>query len=318
MDGTVAYVYNSAQEAHARSTAERLEREIKELKDIQNSTGKGVITVENIDKQIKERLLSVIGQADSGQYSALEESKEQLLNLLNRRQLITGKAENFNERISDLTAQLDSLSSKFSGEAQTITTTQAGFFFSEVDGYENLTDLSTLTSMTTEEIGNLIATQRSAGNGNAIGKVAEDSDWYYLCLLPEERVQTLTAGTTLVMQVPSLTTTEIPVTVLSISPAQNGQSAVVLRANTISADLSTFRKQPVTLRFRTHLRPAGGHERRALCGREDGGLHPGRDHRSFCYHRAGLYGGYLYDRTVPTEAPERWNFTMRSLFRERS
>ena len=251
VDGTVAYVYNSAQEAHARSTAERLEREIKELKDIQNSTGKGVITVENIDKQIKERLLSVIGQADSGQYSALEESKEQLLNLLNRRQLITGKAENFNERISDLTAQLDSLSSKFSGEAQTITTTQAGFFFSEVDGYENLTDLSTLTSMTTEEIGNLIATQRSAGNGNAIGKVAEDSDWYYLCLLPEERVQTLTAGTTLVMQVPSLTTTEIPVTVLSISPAQNGQSAVVLRANTISADLSTFRKQPVTLRFRT-------------------------------------------------------------------
>ena len=61
----------------------------------------------------------------------------------------------------------------------------------------------------------------------------------------------MTAGTTLVMQVPSLTTTEIPVTVLSISPAQNGQSAVVLRANTISADLSTFRKQPVTLRFRT-------------------------------------------------------------------
>ena len=251
VDGTVAYVYDSAQEAHARSTAERLEREIAQLKEIQTTTGQGAVTVENIDKQIKERLFSVIGQADGGQYSALEESKEQLLNLLNRRQLITGKVENFNERISALTAELNGLSSQVSGEAQTITTPQAGFFSSEVDGYENLTDLSSLSSLTTSQASELIATQRTGNPAGAVGKITKDSDWYYLCLLPEERAQTLTSGDSLVMQVPNLTTAEIPVTVVSISPAENGQAAVVLQANMISKDLATFRKQPVTLQFRT-------------------------------------------------------------------
>ena len=64
---------------------------------------------ETIDKKISQQLFSLLENATTGDYLAMKAQQDDLLYMLNERQIVTGKVENFDSRIQLLTQQKDGL-----------------------------------------------------------------------------------------------------------------------------------------------------------------------------------------------------------------
>ncbi len=91
-----------------------------------------------------------------------------LLYSINQRHIYTGKATNFNDRISELQAEIANLEGKTGKSTGNITTEKSGCFLSHCDGYENALDYNNLDRLTLSDLDNVKQTKVS---DNIAGKV---------------------------------------------------------------------------------------------------------------------------------------------------
>ena len=71
---------------------------------------------------------------------------------MNEWQIITGKVEDFNARISSLQAESASLTTTTGEQIGSLTASVSGYFVSELDGYEGLYDYNAAEDLTVEDL----------------------------------------------------------------------------------------------------------------------------------------------------------------------
>lgn len=115
-----------------------------------------------------------------------------LLYSINQRQIYTGKATNFNDRISELQAEIATLEGKTGKSTGNITTEKSGCFLSHCDGYENALDYNSLDRLTLSDLDNVKQTKVS---GNIAGKVVTGLKWYVACKVTADEATRLSLWT---------------------------------------------------------------------------------------------------------------------------
>nr|WP_317411938.1 HlyD family efflux transporter periplasmic adaptor subunit [uncultured Solibaculum sp.] len=251
-EGTVAYICQDEETAKAHQTIRNLDEQIKMLKEVESANLGGAVSVDSLDKQLSDKLFQLLDVTASRQFSKLEQSKNDLLDLYNRRQLVTGKVENFDARVQQLTQERDALLQKHSEPVSTITAPASGYFYSNIDGYEYAADCDELAKMTKSQVEELLQKPASTEGANAVGKLASEHEWYYVFNLPADSGVGIKAGSQVQLQVPELSPEEIAMTVLAVNAEKDGSCAVVLQSDILSDVLSSLRKQPVTIRFKSY------------------------------------------------------------------
>lgn len=251
-DGTIAQIYPSQADAQAQQQLDALDEEIALLKSIQEQGTENRVNLDLITKQLSQTVDALVQQAHSSSLAGVADLRSEMLSLLNKQQVITGKTENFNDRITQLTEQRNALDGSFKKSTGTVSSPVAGYFVASLDGYEGALPFDDVTELTTEQIQGFLDMQVTPPSDEKVGKVVSDYEWYFACNVPITYMSQLSVGASLTVRFPFVSDEEIPVTVAANNRDRNGQMAVVFRCSNMSKELSSMRVEQVQIQLVEH------------------------------------------------------------------
>jgi len=173
-----------------------------------------------------------------------ETNLTELLTLINKRQLVTGKAENFNARINALNSEINALKSKYQGAQKKVVSDYSGYFVSAADGYEGLIKTTDVDTLTPEVLRGLAP----GGERDGAVKVITDYQWYIAMVTDGSRASLLTEGTEVRLKIPEAFETEMPAEIYKINkPGGTGDAVVILKCSQMSEKLASIRTPEVQI-----------------------------------------------------------------------
>ncbi len=250
-NGTIANVYTSMQDALAQQQLDSLDEEIKTLTSINEQGTTNRANLSSINQQINETWLSISRAVQSKTFGDIAEQQTKLLALLNKKQLTIGKEQNFNTRLSQLKSKRASLEASFTKATETVKSPAAGYFISNIDGFENLLTTDKVADITVEQLHNYLSAD-PVDNGKSIGKVVGDYEWYMACLVPIGDTVFIKKGLTIDVRLPFVMKDTVPAKVVAVNKGANDMAAVVLQCTHMSGTLSAIRKEQVELRVTSY------------------------------------------------------------------
>jgi multidrug efflux pump subunit AcrA (membrane-fusion protein) len=208
-------------------------------------------STKNTDAKINKLYYTIRLKSEEGDYATVAEKTEELLILLNRREIIVNARLNFNTEIADLRAQREKIVSAATGEHEDVKTPVSGYFYSYADGYENVFTSEAALKLGYEDLSSLLeseAEKQSQEDGYAVGKMAQSAVWYLCMKTDRESAAGLSEGKTYPVSFPMASGSEIDFTLERIVTQNGGEGAVlVFSTSTLSADIGSARKQTVSV-----------------------------------------------------------------------
>ncbi|MCI8360002.1 MAG: hypothetical protein HFE86_01525 [Clostridiales bacterium] len=243
-DGLVASVYANESAAQAAVRGEELDEEIAALTAIQQYNDVTAADLDLLDAQIQTAFLSMLEGKTTGRYGSLYTGSGQLLSLLNRKQIVTGRTQDFSGRIAVLQAEKQSLAR--GAPVQTVTSAFAGYFVSTVDGYEDVLSTEMIEALSPAQLEDLRPAVRPTDG--VVGKVVSDYEWYIAANISFSDSLKLKEGTEMTLKTALSTMPDLPVTVKKINKGASGEDVcVVFGCKYMNGELAGIRNQPMTI-----------------------------------------------------------------------
>lgn len=209
-------------------------------------------SIKNLDAKINRLYYTIRLKSEEGDFSAATEKTDELLVLLNRREILVNARINFNQEISELTANRERLISSGTGISSDVKTPVSGYYFNYVDGYEDLFTASAAKKLSYEELSELIkqpADELSVSrNGYAVGKMATDPKWYICAETDRSTAYKLSEGNTYTIGFASAAGAESEFVLERIVTETGGKGAILVFVSDIdSTELGSLRKQNISI-----------------------------------------------------------------------
>ncbi|MHC1694459.1 MAG: HlyD family efflux transporter periplasmic adaptor subunit [Eubacteriales bacterium] len=192
IDQKIANIYVNGTDMSQRLRAFQLENKLDILKRSNVNTDYVFTSVEKIDEQVQGYYLDLLKRNSERSASDIRTGSNEMLVLLNKRQVITRAQGSFTSAISTISSELETLKAQLytpaAGYAGSVYSPDIGTVFTYVDGYESLFTKSAVDNMSVEFYNKLIASSPDEAIKNgAIGKLATDFDWYMMCKLDRDK-----------------------------------------------------------------------------------------------------------------------------------
>ena len=244
-DGVVATAYASQDDVSALQQIKALDAQIEYLKSLSEVNSSANVGIDTINSQINERLTAVLKSVNARDFSNIRTAEDNLLTSILRKQILTGEQGDLSVKISELTAQRDSISAGAS--IGTVKAGSAGYFVSKVDGYEKTFDVTKLDEVTAEDIDNAAASDINPDD--YIGKIINDVNWYLLCPVTQDQATALShADQNIKIRLPSAVDGEIPAKIAHVNNLTNSDRAVaVIQCNYMNDALSKLRRENIEI-----------------------------------------------------------------------
>lgn len=247
-NGVVAKIYPNSTDAVSRQRIETIDAQIDELTALTNSYYSESVSLDAVDNQLNTNMISLLSNINKGNLSLANTTLNSLLNTINERQLITGQVQNFSAKINELETEKQDLESSSSDSIGTIKSKKAGYFVSDIDGYEKSIDYTKIKDITLDDLENVKAKEIPS---NTVGKVVSDLNWYVACKVTADEALSLSffeneSGVTIDM--PFATTESIPAKIVKINQENADSEAVVIfECNYMNSDLADARQESVEI-----------------------------------------------------------------------
>ena len=211
-------------------------------------TGTQATNSSKLDEQVISSMVAIRSLAASGDLSTLEDSALHLRTMVFQRDYSYGNtqaATQIKQLISDKQKQLDSLNASLSQVSQTITSPASGCFSGEVDGFESLITPSMLSSLTMQQLNELLH-KEVADPPAALGKVVTNNTWYLATLIDQPSVEGLLEGKTYKISFSDDYYGMISMN-LERLVMENNQTMAIFSTNTNLSDTTLLRQQTVDI-----------------------------------------------------------------------
>ncbi len=244
---TVANIYRDEKQAVAQRQLKQVTSAVTQLQGLQSpGSAAPAAGTDSANSRICRNLEQLLGTVNSGDLTAASGQKNGLLDLINEKQIATGKIANFNARISALQAQKKTLAAEAGSAAGTIVSPASGYFIETTDGLESAFDFSKVLSMSCDQIRSARQTPVSPVSG-AAGKICDDYIWYLACIVPADQVvnfrQTGSGGQVSV-QFPFVSDVSVPAEIAAINQKdQNSEAAVILESKDMNQEIAGIRSE---------------------------------------------------------------------------
>jgi len=244
----IASIYDSSgsEGASARSDIIALDREIDLLTQSNNIDGLAASDTSALDSRIESYYSTIRESAEQGNYNNLQKKRDELLLLLNKRQLVTGSVKSFDNEIETLNTQRENLTASLETVTESVTSPIAGTFYSVLDGYESIFTPGALKGINPDIFDQMLASSPESYPAEAIGKIATDFKWYILLETTKDELRYYNKGSNYSIIFPYNNDTKLEMK-LSEVVAIDGTQRVLLAFSTGNApeDFSYKRMQPV-------------------------------------------------------------------------
>ena len=289
--GTIAKVYSSESVALVQQQIGRLDSEIEALETLQLQSSAGRTDLQSINKQLDLLQKEILAYVRAGEMTEAAACREELQQLLNRKQMVIDKSADFSPRLTTLKGERASLASQLEASQKHIASPAAGYFVSAADGYENTFTYESVDQITVSEVASALdgTTPPAAADANCIGKVVGDYVWYLACIVPQEKLSLISEGQHFDIRLPFVTDEQVQVTVKKVNTdVRTGQAVVVLECSYMSEELSSVRFEEVRILLKEYT---GLYV-------PDRALHFGKDNESGVYVRVGNVLSFRYIRVM--------------------
>lgn len=192
----VAEVYPSGGDAEMRKSIIALDRKIRILEQSESYVYASLSDTASTDRLIWKDLYSFMESADSGSVSSVSAISDDLLIQLNRRKIIVGSVRNYSAQLETLKAEKNALMANFPAGASEVVTESAGYFFSAVDGFENIFSSADIAAMTLGDYRAMClkSAEDLSRGGFAVGKLVTDYRWYTACEVASDELHNFDTG----------------------------------------------------------------------------------------------------------------------------
>lgn len=240
--GTVAKVYSDAHSAQTQSQIDSLQSQLAILESIMGMNGSSVTDLDQIGRIVENSLTAAIMSAAYDDMSGAHAAVDGLFTAINRKLIVTDGTVDLSATIASVKAEINSLSASMSGGGQAVKSDMAGYFVSQVDGYESVLTFDSIKTLTPDTLSSL--TPDSIPDG-CVGKTVGEVDWYIAVTVSMKDSLRFKEGQKLSVQMPLSTMSKLPVTVEHINKSSvTGDAVLILKCNYMNGELSCIRTQP--------------------------------------------------------------------------
>lgn len=247
--GKIAEIYRNEEDALATQQLLQLDKSIEALEVIDAQGEANRVNLDMINQQLTSRINDLAGMMHTPRMEGLTDIHAALLELMNKQQITTGKVDGFAEQIAALKQERSELASSHKGARSSVASPVAGYFVSQVDGYENTLPYDKATELTVSDIRTALTDKPAADNGRYLGKVVGDYEWYLACVVTEEEAVRMQIGASLSVLLPFATDETIPVEVVAANADKQGSVAVIFKGSQMSEALSSVRAETVQIQI---------------------------------------------------------------------
>lgn len=249
---SIAIAFSDESSAVAYRERLTLKEKIDALKELKSQGGLSYLNVVGLNSLIYS---SVVDYADSiavGKTEILSKASENFTQRLTTKQIATGEKLDFDAAIKEYKAEYDTL--KYSlGKYERVVSPGAGYFVSEVDGFENAVSYSDVANkkLSCKSGEKLISAQNEVYE-NVYGKIIGQFTWYFVFDMVASQLSSMNEGTTVYVNFPSRGIENIRMTVYDISEEKDSMITVTLRCKMINEELVTLRKEKAEIVIGSH------------------------------------------------------------------
>lgn len=235
-NGVVAEAYSTEEAVYAKEKYDELTERINRMEESERQAKGGSVNLETINTQARSDLLGMLSAFDDGDMDSVYDISEEYLDLINRRQILTGDLDGYGTLIAELKSQRDAAAAKMQTSSSSIRSANSGYFIKSVDGYENSISVDELANITPDMLNSVTATDM----GDAIGKVVGDYDWYIATEIDNTTAMSLAVGQTYSIDFNIDSAEKVPATVKYMNRFDN-TTVVVFSCSYMNSTLAHLR-----------------------------------------------------------------------------
>lgn len=243
----VASIYSGDNTEDIKNQIADIDRQINILKNSAVAQDVSLIDSKTIDNRIYSLYYTIGSRLNKGDIDYVLRRKDELLTLLNKRQLVLQTVGGFDQQLAELENTRLSLSSSLGGVTETVYTDTSGYLYSGTDGYEGRFSLSVADSFTLDEF-RALSESEPTQNANAVGKIVTDYKWYIACEMPSVHQQYYTIGNSYQVRFPYSNDAELPMELVRIvTDSDEDEILLVFSTGHVPKDFNFLRKQTVEI-----------------------------------------------------------------------
>lgn len=251
---------------------ESLKKQIEVLDNAEKLLGTDSSQLEAISAQINENHSDIISAVLDCDYARASTKQNSLLEAMCKREITLNeitmqKTDGYSDKKAELNQEVSRLESLISGNVQEVTAGNAGYFVSNVDGYEGEIGYADISKMTAEKIAEIVDNPNKSSDSSAIGKLISDYHWRVAAVIDAEHMFGINEGDTVTLRVGS-EGHKFEVDIVSKTETDDDKVVCIFECDRLSSVVVTER----TARFKLVIDSFGGLRvpRKALHYNDDG------------------------------------------------
>ena len=244
-ESTVAEIFSTEEQAGAKSRIDEIDKILERLESLNSNNRQINAGAEFIDSKIQKNINDMLFLTDTGNLRGYGDLAEELLENMEKKQIAVGRSSGFDDNISALTYEKQSLESLI-GSPTAITCKNAGYFVNKADGYEGRLSSGDVGSLTVDRLNEELAF--SAEESLAVGKVIVGNEWYIAANIDTDAAKRLTVGNQISVFLPGVTSDRLPCVVAAVNQDYSSdKSMVALRCDRMDFELMGIRCETVEI-----------------------------------------------------------------------
>ncbi|MBE6678091.1 MAG: hypothetical protein E7597_04785 [Ruminococcaceae bacterium] len=220
-----------------------------QLAVLEQSTGSYFADLGRINENISDYMMDILCSVSDGDLRSAKRQQSSLLVQMNRRQATVEENGNcFSDQIYALKQEKTNLEGGLTGAKVYTTSPAAGYFYTEVDGYENIFSATALEDLSLKDFQALISSNpKPVINSNAIGKIAKSSKWYIAFVCPRREAAGFQKGKNYTVNFP-YSETQLDMTLERSGGSGDGETMMlVFSSHTLPRGFNFTRKQEISV-----------------------------------------------------------------------
>ncbi|MBR5515997.1 MAG: hypothetical protein IKU52_07320 [Clostridia bacterium] len=244
----IATVYSGNNTPETEARVSDIERQLSILKNssvVQDTT---VSDSSVIDARIDSLYYTIQTKINQGDIDYVLWSKDELLTLMNKRQLVLELTDGFSAQIAELENEKKDLTASMDSEGKTVSSGNvSGYLYSDVDGYESIFTAEAVDSFTIDDFYEMTESAPKVSE-NAVAKIATSYKWYIACEVPSVHQQYYTEGQEYTVSFPFCGGKSIPMKLYRIvTGSEQPEIILVFETGSVPEDFNFLRKQSVEI-----------------------------------------------------------------------
>lgn len=243
---TVSMVFNSSDDAVSFLKIRELEKDIAHYEELSGQANLQTLNIDSITEKIDNELIDFLEDRDNRKFSDAVNSAETFRDSLTGKQIATGTALDYSEKLASLNNELNTLqNAKYSYTE--VKSNEAGYYINGSDGYENAIDYSKIDELTAEAVEKVIASEPQAIASDVVGRVVSSFKWYIVCSVDTDKTVNLSYDEQIYVNLPYRGVEKLPVTLHKIGDRTGEKTLLILSCDLMNDSVSDIRIEDVQI-----------------------------------------------------------------------